>query len=351
MERRCVYCLNEGRPFTKEHVIPRAFGAFENNLTLAPEERPTVCGDCNQLFGDTIDLALGRDSLEGLQRFHEKVANPTDVEKYFASNLRVRLPQDGPCGPVQIRFVEPRPNSSVLGIEPVPQVCFRRRDGTWICYTEDELAELDPKNDPDLVTEGFKLYYASSDGEEAEERLVRLLEAKGVSFKIRTPIEGLPNGEAEITANIESDLTGVLSRAIAKIAFNYMTWVMYRDDPDFAYKPEFDAVRRFIREGSGRASDFVEVVDRPILGGDGDRIRRANGHLVTVEWQRSYPWHVFSSVSPFNLVTYEVTLAAQMSGIWRDIRSGHLWDLWSGEVGRLRSGRDRIIPPPPFKLP
>lgn len=346
-----MYCLNEGVPFTKEHVIPRAFGTFENNLTLAPEERPTVCGDCNQLFGDTLDLELGRDSLEGLQRFHEKVADPTKIEKYFGSNLQVRLPQDGPYGPVQIRFVEPRPNSSVLGIEPVPQVCFRRRDDTWICYTEDELAEVDPKNDPDLVTEGFKLYYAASDGEEAEERLVDLLATKGITFENRTPIEGLPGDETEITADIESELTGVLSRALAKIAFNYMTWVAYPDDPTFPYKEEFDPVRNFIREGDGRAADFLDVRDEPILTGDGDRIRRANGHLVTLKWQATYPGGVISLVSPFNMITYRVILARHMSGVWRDIQSGYYWNLWSGAAGRLRSERDEIIPPRPYQLP
>jgi hypothetical protein len=351
MEPRCVYCLSEDVPFTKEHVIPRAFGSFENNLTLAPEEHPTVCYDCNQRFGDTLDLTLGRDSLEALQRFHEGVADPEKVEKYFWSNVQVTLPQDGPYGPVRIRFVKPRPNTSVLGIEPVPQVCFQHKDGSWICYTEDELAKFNPKSDPDLLTKGLRLFYAESDGEGTEERLVDLLASKGITFEKRRPIERLPDDEAEITADIESEMTVVLSRAIAKIAFNHMTWVMYPEDAAFPYRQEFDAVRTFIREGSGRAEDFVIVRDAPILVGDGQRVRRTNGHLVTLKWQRQQPGGVISLVSPFNFITYRVILARRMSGVWRDIRAGHVWDLQSGKAGPLKGERDLIIPPPPFQLP
>jgi protein-arginine kinase activator protein McsA len=65
----CIYCLenkNESSFQHTEHVIPRAFGTFEQNLTL----NRIVCDDCNQYFGDNIELYLGRDSLEGISRYH-----------------------------------------------------------------------------------------------------------------------------------------------------------------------------------------------------------------------------------------------------------------------------------------
>jgi hypothetical protein len=52
---KCIYCKVEkdAKYFTKvEHVIPQSFGHFENNLTL----RNVVCDDCNQYFGDNLEL-------------------------------------------------------------------------------------------------------------------------------------------------------------------------------------------------------------------------------------------------------------------------------------------------------
>ena len=66
MMRLCIYCL-EKKPedaFNAEHVIPQAFGKFDPNAVL-----DCVCIDCNQYFGDTIDMKLARDSFEGIDRF------------------------------------------------------------------------------------------------------------------------------------------------------------------------------------------------------------------------------------------------------------------------------------------
>jgi len=62
---KCIYCLKEknSNEFRKrEHVIPQMFGRFKNNLIL----RGLVCDNCNQYFGDNLELALGRDTIEGI---------------------------------------------------------------------------------------------------------------------------------------------------------------------------------------------------------------------------------------------------------------------------------------------
>lgn len=66
---KCIYCLEDksGSFFQHtDHVIPQAFGRFQNNLTL----NEVVCDECNQYFGDNIELYLGRDSLEGIARYN-----------------------------------------------------------------------------------------------------------------------------------------------------------------------------------------------------------------------------------------------------------------------------------------
>lgn len=60
---KCIYCL-EDKPISeyrkREHVIPQCFGNFmPNNLIL----HKTVCDNCNQYFGDIIELNLGKDTI------------------------------------------------------------------------------------------------------------------------------------------------------------------------------------------------------------------------------------------------------------------------------------------------
>ena len=65
---KCIYCL-EDKPETSykkvEHVIPQSFGVFKNNFTL----NKVVCDDCNNYFGDNLEIDLARDTYEGHSRF------------------------------------------------------------------------------------------------------------------------------------------------------------------------------------------------------------------------------------------------------------------------------------------
>src|SRR5690349_17003409 len=59
--RTCIYCLEDktDERFDREHVIPQAFGVFQNNLVLE-----SVCIECNTYFGRELDLKLARDAPE-----------------------------------------------------------------------------------------------------------------------------------------------------------------------------------------------------------------------------------------------------------------------------------------------
>jgi hypothetical protein len=70
---KCIYCLkdkSESAFKKREHVIPQCFGKFpENNLVL----HKVVCDECNQYFGDNIELYMGRDSFEGFVRIEHGI--------------------------------------------------------------------------------------------------------------------------------------------------------------------------------------------------------------------------------------------------------------------------------------
>jgi hypothetical protein len=80
---KCIYCL-ENKPedsFTKaEHVIPQSFGLFQDNFTLNQQHNKTVCNDCNQYFGDNLEIALARDTVEGLSRYEHGIRSPKDFK-------------------------------------------------------------------------------------------------------------------------------------------------------------------------------------------------------------------------------------------------------------------------------
>ena len=60
----CIYCRdNSPGAFPREHVVPRAFGRFHENLTL-----DCVCGACNDFFNSELELFLTRDSIEAMLR-------------------------------------------------------------------------------------------------------------------------------------------------------------------------------------------------------------------------------------------------------------------------------------------
>src|SRR5476651_2701380 len=85
--KKCIYCLKaeDATSFTnKEHVLPRAFGTFNNNLTLKNE----VCNSCNQKFGNELEVFLGRDSYEGISRYKFK---PQKNYKFKNTRLIIRL--------------------------------------------------------------------------------------------------------------------------------------------------------------------------------------------------------------------------------------------------------------------
>ena len=62
----CIYCCEKlgAECFNREHVVPRQFGTFENNLTLVH----SVCSGCNNYFSANLEHALGRDSFEAIFR-------------------------------------------------------------------------------------------------------------------------------------------------------------------------------------------------------------------------------------------------------------------------------------------
>jgi hypothetical protein len=342
----CIYCCRDRGldDFSREHVLHRAFGGFRSNLTLPPREKPAVCADCNQGFGDTIDLAFTRDSYEAFRRIMGGARSGAPINSLLGRRVRLALPESHPLGPLRLCLAAAPDGSPAVFL--VPQLRFRTLAGRFICVPEAALDRRDPRDIPDLDRDQVAIFCSSA---EAEERLKARLEEMGLSPPVWKPVLDLPgNGPAEFDLDIEWAVDVFVARAAAKIGFNYLAYVT---GTEFCLRQEFDGIRRFIFDGAGDWKTFVEVSHEPILAQDHPQVRHTHGHLLTVSWaggsRGRMEGHLLAQVSLYNEVTYRIHLCRRFDGIWRDIGSGHHYDVAARRVERL--DRTRLVQPVIFR--
>jgi hypothetical protein len=326
VSRTCIYCLGEypASAFNVEHVIPRAFGTFQQNLPLH-----CVCEDCNSYFRTTIEFAYTRDSVEAILRLLHGIKPATQAADLAMQRVSIVLSGDSDWHGCHIEL---KAEDGQCVIDLVPQVRFARRSGSgWIFVTEEELtdlgrplpADIDPSREIRLI----------SRSREMNQRLISALRQRGISFQTHGETGAPPAVDGLAPLEIEMHFDAVILRCVAKVSFNYMAHVA---GADFARGRDFDAVRGFIREGRGAGYPLVARRFRPILADDSPAVRQTNGHLVTVNSTRDSR-HVVGQVSLFNGPTYSVSLARNYSGVWLPLRSGHHFDLDTGQISRLAS--------------
>jgi hypothetical protein len=319
-----IYCSQERdvSAFNTEHVVHRAFGLFEGNLTL-----DCVCTECNSYFGRTIDLAYARDSLEALLRLFHGTKPPGEADELPRRRLSITLGDDDDWNGCHVELAE---DGGRIAVGLVPQVRFLRRRGGWVFITEEVLADTTKPLPEDLdPSREIRLVSCSTD---MDARLVACLAGRGIPFTYRG-VGGrppsTPDGRAPLDVRMRFDAT--ILRCVAKIAYNYLSAVA---GADFARSPAFDIIRNFVRYDVRPPYGLVVPHDRPILLGDGTTRRQTNGHVVAVRWPH-HSQDVVAQVSVFNEITYDVLLSRTCDESWRDIASGHHFDLEARTVRPL----------------
>jgi hypothetical protein len=322
---KCIYCLQDVAPegFNTEHVISRAFGTFENNLTLTD----MVCCTCNQFFGDNLERAFARDSFEAYDRIHRGVIPPSAIEVWPQDRLTFTAALTGEWSGLRLRLVA---SGDGLTVEPLPQVGLPRRDNAgWVYLTEPELADSDRELPREYDRHGQIRIIAPS--AKVQDRLIDLLAQRGIQFRAEGEFAP-PNAETgEIEVYVNTRIDPIIKRCIAKMVFNYLARVT---DREFVLLPAFDSVRAYIRHGASPGYLLVDADDTPILADDRRTLRQTDGHLVTVNWTPDNR-HVVGQLSLFNRARYRVNLARGFSGLWRPIRSGHHFDIDTRRISPL----------------
>ena len=339
----CIYCL-QAKPVSafrhREHVMPRCFGTFRpDNLIL----REVVCDECNQFFGEDIELILGRDSMEGILRYRYGIKPKKAPRSHKRLEFRVE------AGELKGLIVIPK-YSGVPGetdIEPALQVGFYHIGRQAYDYFE-------PHEIPaakELRAQGYDIQrertiQLMARDKQAMELLLKALKEKGMDVK---PTKEMDWPEYVKTRNqtwtrgiITADQ--IVQRGFCKIAFNYLA---YTQGQEFALHEDFNGIRECIRYGRGNTKDYLVPNQPPILHHDrlfqkhGFKIKETEGHLLVLEWKGLA---LVGLVSFFNQATYLIRLTKRFSGIWRRISAGHHFDVESRETNEMLAVSRRLLP-------
>lgn len=210
-------------------------------------------------------------------------------------------------------------------IDVLPQVGARRTVADeWEWYLEKDVnAEFAAKY---LKDSESRIVGCQGDFQRLEERLMGVCPTFQPKGTLSPPI----GTDGKVGVSYINDFLVTVRRLLAKIAFNYLAWVR---DAQSVLRPEFDAVRSFVRYGTEPSAGIVYFNTRPIL--ENERLTGAQiteGHILTVE-ARPEQRRIESRLSLFNSLKYKIVLSAEYDGLW--FAKGHHFDIHSREVSEL----------------
>lgn len=324
---KCIYCLQDKRPNRyekREHVISQCLGCFSpDNLILYN----CVCDDCNQYFGDKLELFLGRDSFESIARRRHGIEpkNPLRNRRRVKSRII--------NGEWKGAIVEDAKADELgqIGINLPIQAGFYNKfiDG-YVYYEPNDIPSAEK-----LEKEGYDLNKAVRMWADDSELpiLIEIINNNGIN--VSTGNDSMqpnpPVGEILIESEVTLDRT--ISRALSKIAFNYLAYVIGNK---IVLQDDFNEIRQYIRYGEGNLDHFFDANASPILHDDQNlqnlRAKTTEGHLINVGWRNDA---IVSKLSPFNLCTYAVMLCPRYHGILFPLKTGHHFDIQTKEVSKL----------------
>ena len=319
---RCIYCASTQPRTKREHVLSQGLGTFEQNWTL-----DCVCDTCNKYFGDTLELPLGRDSLESLLRVQLGVKSADEVENILYRRLKLSLQTTGPFDGVTLRMAA---SDGAIGPDAPPQVALRATGGGWEFITEKHLTrERIEAVSRDLLE--VRIFGRS--GTDDTQRLLTRLKELGVSFQEASRLLGQPLVDGHsipVVHDLNIDTT--LQRAIAKISFNYLAYTL---GADMARRAAFDTLRHFIRDGEAQHL-LVTAQKASLLVGSA--ASDSHTHVCAIMWEPTRRALV-GDVSLFNTLTYGVQLATSESDEWVTTVVAHSFDPITRAITELSAMR------------
>lgn len=325
----CIYCLEDkslSEFSNKEHVIPQSFGKFEQNLTLINK----VCNECNQYFGDNLEIDFARDTYEGsIARYNYGIKKPTEFQTTGRkSRIKIRVKEGLLKGSYEHRVYLPQRGEICL--EPLPQVGFLRADSSGYDYfLLDEIpSSVFFNNQVHNISNPKGILTIGCDHKRAEEALNR----KGFSFgpEENHEVAYIHPGPSKVYGKNDRKI----ARAIAKIGFSYLA---YWEGAEFILQNDFNPIRDYIRHGKQPNFPAIDISKTPILPEERGISYRKLGHIIVTDWIFMYnQTFLFVFISLFNWTTYAICLTNNYSGKEKDIARGHFFNLYNKNIIQLK---------------
>lgn len=347
---RCIYCAS--RPDGEEHWLPRGFGAFRGNSLL----KGRICRDCNARFGRTLDQELIRTGHTGMTRqllgISGRSGQPSaNVFEYKAAQLEKPIEAE---------------SATIIPGQLVPiQAIGRNTDGTLksvqqrtltIATTEGECMIVFPRGwgakqlraaaEARGLIGGRAIRAHAAPPETAAEFIASSLPVVREVFG-SSPIDvyetkmDAPIGETEYR-RVRFNLSREYARGIAKLAFHYFLWACPWIGGD---EPEFEGIRRFVRDGDGDEHEFLQRHDCLV-----DRTRAKDGvgpdcHMFVAfakERELLVTVHLFSQPTGPEFPSFGARLGARPEAVPAGWLRGHIAQYSEGipgHAGELRELR------------
>jgi hypothetical protein len=323
----CIYCLKE-KPqteFNREHVLPDSFGKFTNALVL----HDMVCKECNQYFGDTLDIVLARGSMQGAMRYLQNVKPLTNFDQSIRERVKLAARSKYDRDFREAEFVK-TPEGEGLAFTP-GLVYFSKLTGKEIFVS---LKELETGKYSDIKNlDSEQPVILSCRDEDTKNRFQEALKLYNKGIEVMDDIPGPQKGEkvlVAVDAIMEDDL---VNRAVAKVAFNYLA---YTQGKEFVERPIFNPIRSYIHKGASKQK-FVKRINPIKLFGDTQEAKRRKGHVTLVDLS-SDKRTMIGIIEFFSTLAYQVNLGAY-ENLTIPLSAGHYYDNISKEVKKMDSYR------------
>ncbi len=329
---KCIYCSKTDKEITfnkSEHIIPQSFGKFEDNLTLIG----IVCDECNQYFGDLLEIHLARDTREGDCRFDFGVKDDTDYKNVRAKSRKViKIAEGSFKGAYAYKNYDKR--AGKITLFPCPQVGFIKTNGAYDFYLMSDIPGKEILDNKYNLDDPKGILFLPDTNQKALE----VLRSKGIEVKIKHYGDTHNSMPEKINCDVKFTVDYIIFRAIAKIAFNYL---IKMTNSNFCSHEDFEVIKKFIAHGTNTPYSLVIPTNIPILGDEYQYGQRRLGHMVTINWANDEA-SIIGKVSFFNDITYHVCLVSEFSGDHIDLENGHFFNLADRKIYEMYKG-PRII--------
>lgn len=335
-EFECLYCkqtihLRYDRTQPKypvEHVIPQLLGHFKQSMTL----KLIVCKKCNQFFSEGIENSFGRDSIYGI--LYRVLTNLFD-EKRFKKSIKQRRNK------LTFNVDYPEYGSTIVNIDLDESAFFRvsladqfvllnSTKGVSKHFPLNELPHrgvLDavgwPMHRPNISFLGPAVKPSEREAKLAQIQMM-LQNADIRRNMSQSSLMTLPPIPSESPLFFSSLIDDEIMRVIAKIAFNYFTYIVGHK---CALSEYFDEIRRYIRCGV-KSDHHMVLMKKYNISSSIEKLKSHdfNYHQIKII-QKNHM--IIAIIKLFNRDVFEVKLTESYPIICSGFESSHKFCLLS----------------------